>query len=224
LLCYKGHALYVSGREDVADEVEDILRASLVFHQAQQRGTEVVDTLISLCRAYLQNIRGQRGLVALAEQTGFATPSVLSLLGQTRRDRELADARNWTPSRLFGQDIEPLTRRIEVIAELPEIRLGQGQRPPFNARRVAEILRGWIRGDSLRDLTVKYSLASQGGESERIGVFSNYLFSQLIVRASWGLSALETVSLGDVSEDQWREVGYVPSMVYFGVDRREAVW
>ena len=224
LLQFLAHALYVSGREDVADEVEDILRASLIFHQAQQRGTKVADALIALCRSYLQSIRGQRALIGLAEQTGFATPSVFNLLGQTRGNRELADFRKWTPARLFGQDIEPLTRRIEAIANLPEIRLGQGQRPPFNARRVAEILRGWIRGDNLRDLTVNYSLSRKGDESELIGVFSNYLFSQLIVRASWGLGALETVSLGDLPEEQWKEVGYVPSMVYFGVDHREAVW
>lgn len=57
-----------------------------------------------------------------------------------------------------------MTKRIEAIAGLPEIRLGQGQRPPFNARRVAEILRGWIRGDSLRDLTVKYSVSKERGK------------------------------------------------------------
>ena len=224
LMQFLAHALHVSGRDDVAEDVEDILRASLVYYQVERSDPKALTQLVSICQSYLQSIRGERGIVALSEQTGFATPSVLRLLQDSRRDRELSEVQNWDPSRLFGNNINPLTRRIEAIAELPEIRLGAGQHPPFNAQRVAAILRDWIRGDNLKDLTRRYLISSETDESRRIGEFSSYLFSQLIVRASWGLGALETVSLAGTSDTEMEEAGYVPSMTYFGVDRKEAVW
>ncbi len=48
--------------------------------------------------------------------------------------------------------------------------------------------------------------------------------SKRLAAASWGLGALETISLAGIPKEQWEDVGYVPAMVYFGVDRREAVW
>jgi hypothetical protein len=50
---FLAHAFHVSGREDVGDEVEDILRASLVYHQAEQQGEKIISSLVALCRSYL---------------------------------------------------------------------------------------------------------------------------------------------------------------------------
>lgn len=224
LLQFLSHAMRVSGDENVADEVEDLLRASLVYHQTQGKDEQAARRLVSLCRAYLEQIRGQSGLLMLADKTGFATPSVLSLMGRTGSDRELTEASNWQPDRLFSEDIEPMRQRVQIIADLPEMQLGQSKGQPFNAERVAAILSDWVQGETLSSLAESYLISDETDTDKRVSQFSTYLFSELLGRASWGLGALESVSLRDASEEQWEEVGYIPSMIFFGVRRKESVW
>jgi hypothetical protein len=226
LLQFLAHAVKVSGYKDIADEVEDLLRASLVYHQVQGQGGDAVRRLVNLCRAYLRQIHGQAGLVKLADQTGFATPSVGQLLGTAKQEREFTEPKNWEPDRLFGEDIEPLKRRIELIAELPEIQLGVGIGQPFSAERIARILRDWVQGDALDTLAQRYPVSDHEDQDRRVADFSRYLFGTLLGRASWGIGALEHVSLSGGDEHQIREadLSYVPSLIFFGVRRKEATW
>jgi superfamily II DNA/RNA helicase len=224
LLQFLAHAMRVSGTSNIADEVEDLLRASLVYHQAQRMGRDSASRLVALCRSYLESISQRRGVLALADKTGFATPSVLNLLMQKSQKPDLSDPENWKPETLFGDDTSHLRSRIEVIAGLPEMQLGQGAGRPFNAERVAQILRAWVKGTSLHDLSQNFLISEETDTERRVGEFSRYLFSQLLGRASWGLGALENVCLTDVDQTTWGEVGYIPSMIFFGVQQKEAIW
>ncbi len=224
LLQFLAHAMRVSGDENVADEVEDLLRASLIYHQVQKQDTLKARRLVDLCRLYLRSIRNERGLLEIADQTGFATPSVVNLLQQKRRDQELTSITNWLPNKLFGDDLQPLSKRIQAIADLPEMQLGTGTGQPFNAKRIAGILRDWVKGDTLSELTQKYSITGVTGSDEQVAEFSSYLFSTLLGKASWGIGALETVCLSGSKQVEWEEIGYIPSMIFFGVQHKEAIW
>jgi hypothetical protein len=225
LLQFLAHAAKVSGGDNVAAEVEDLLRSSLVYHQAQRQGRDTVGRLVRLCKAYVQQVRSEKSLLALADQTGFATPSVLQLLARKSGNKELATASNWTPQRLFGLDLQPLTARVAAIASLPEIRLGQGKGQPFNPERVAAILRDWVSGETLDTLSRRHLLNPEETDPDRrVMNFTKYLFSTLIGRASWGFGALETVCLAGIESKEWEAVGHIPSMIFFGVRRKEAVW
>lgn len=223
LMQFLAHAMRVSGSSNVADEVEDLLRASLVFHQAQRQGKRAANRLVQLCRAYLEQIRGRGGILTLADQTGFTTPSVLRLISQRNVTPGLSSMEAWQPRRLFSDDIGPLTDRIQMIAALPEMQLGAGQNPPFSPERVAAILRDWVRGDTLTSLTKKYPISS-GDVDRQVADFTRYLFSTLLGRASWGIGALEAICLAGQDSQTWDEAGYVPSMIFFGVQRKEAIW
>ncbi len=228
-LQFLAHAVRVSGQTNLGDDIEDILRASLVYHQIQKRedGATLVHRLLRLCTAYLEHLNelnGREGVLRLADHTGFATPSVLRLLTERRYNPELASVTSWEPQYLFGENLEPLTDRIEAIAHLPEMRLGSGTGQPFNARRVASILRDWVSGETLDTLAERYPVSNDADPDKRLGRFSKYLFSDLLGRASWGLGALEGICLAGAEDDDWRRVGYVPSMVFFGVKRRQGVW
>jgi hypothetical protein len=217
----------IAGRTDLANEVEDIMRASLVYHQIRKRDQVAASNLLKICRSYLADLEGKRqveGLLDMADQTGFATPSVLKVLAHTRQDSTLGQADQWHPDTLFGQNLDPLTRRIEVIGELPEIQLGAGTHAPFSPALVAAILRDWVQGFSLDELSSKYITQDISDRDERISKFSRYLFSQLISKASWGLGALEGICLSNVTDQEWQEIGYVPSMVFYGVKKKEAIW
>ncbi len=172
LLQFLAHAMRVSGDENVADEVEDLLRASLIYHQVQKQDTLKARRLVDLCRLYLRSIRNERGLLEIADQTGFATPSVVNLLQQKRRDQELTSITNWLPNKLFGDDLQPLSKRIQAIADLPEMQLGTGTGQPFNAKRIAGILRDWVKGDTLSELTQKYSITGVTGSDEQVSEYS----------------------------------------------------
>ena len=225
LLQFLAHAVRISGSDNVADDIEDILRASLVYHQTLRRDEESAQRLVRLCRSYFEHIRGEHGLLTLADKTGFATPSVLELLGRTRNDLEFTTPANWQPDRLFSDNLQPLRQRVEVIAELPEIQLGQGTQPPFNAERIAAILRDWVQGGTLDNLAQQHLVPDEPDPDKRVTKFSNYLFSPLLGLASWGIGALEGICLaGMEDQSQWEEVGYIPSMIFFGVQRKEAIW
>lgn len=223
LMQFLAHAMRVSGSNNVADEVEDLLRASLVFHQAQRQGKRAANSLVQLCRAYLEQIKGRGGILTLADQTGFTTPSVLRLITQRSSTPGLNSLDAWQPKSLFSDDIGPLTDRVQMIAALPEMQLGAGQHSPFSAERVAGILRDWVRGETLRSLTRKYPISS-GDEDRQVADFTRYLFSTLLGRASWGIGALEAICLAGQDSERWDEAGYVPSMIFFGVQRKEAIW
>jgi hypothetical protein len=229
-LQFLAHAMRVAGSTDLADDVEDLLRSTLVFRQALRAEPTGAwgRKLVNIARAYLNEIRGQRGVVELADQTGFATPSVFYLQARISSIAHARERDAWQPSALFGSDLTPLTERIDAVASIPEIRLGVGQRQPFNARRIAEIIRDWVNGADLGELAKRYPLPTQQGEDDRgeaITRFSQYLFGALLGKASWGLGALEGLCLAGTSEaTAVGDEAYVPAMVFFGVRRKEAVW
>jgi hypothetical protein len=66
---------------------------------------------------------------------------------------------------------------------------------------------------------------------QRIQEMTRYLHSNLLIKASWGLGALQTVTVPAADEESGNgdapareNATYVPSMTYFGVDTKEAVW
>lgn len=221
-LQFLAHAMRVSGEVLLADDVEDLLRSSLVYHQAETLGREFAERLVSLARTYIEGLSGQRDMLPLADKTGFATPSVGWLLASQGEYPTLRDSENWSPDILFGEDLVPLTERIELVGNVPEIRLSEAMGGHFSPERVARIVRDWVSGRPLGEMARDYGdpdLPSARALSE----FSRYLFSSLVTQTSWGLGALELMSGGDM-EGSADDREYVPSMVYFGVSTPEAVW
>jgi replicative superfamily II helicase len=224
LLQFLAHAMRVAKSDDLIDDVEDLLRASLIYHQARRAGGDAATRLVHLCRQYLESIGSRRGVLGLADQTGFSTPSVLKLLGDLSPEPAMRNSATWAPEVLFGDDISPLTGRIRVVSGVPEIRLGGEERAPFNPKRVASIIRDWVNGKSLQAISAAYFAKEGKDEDDALTESNNYLFSKVVGLASWALGALETVCLSDADQSEWSRVGHVPAMVYYGVSSREAVW
>ena len=223
LMQFLAHAMRVSGSSQIADELEDWLRSSLIFYQTQRENPVAARALINLCRAYLASIRAQSSILGLADQTGFATPSVLALLARAGNKRiEFEDPDKWLPERLFGNDIDPMRERIEAIADLPEIDLGQGIDAQFNPELVARIIKDWVLGKNLNELAQEYWMEQETNDKKRLTKFSQYLF-KLIGKVSWGIGALETVSLSG-TKDIDENVGHIPFMIFYGVRQKEAIW
>jgi hypothetical protein len=225
-LRFLSHAALVAGKSNVADDVEDILRASLLYNQAQKQGKNRTASLVKLCRKYFSDLKSDStGVLSLADRTGFATPSVKFLLATISNDhKDFKRPETWHPDQLFGDDISGLTDRIKVISDVPEMSLGQGDARPFNPELVAAILRDWVRGTSLQQMADNYWQQESESAEDRLTNFSNYLFSTVINQASWGLGALQGCSLKREEIDPDSPTGFVPSMAFFGVQNKEAVW
>lgn len=223
MLQFLAHAMHVGGAEQTAAELEDLLRASLVYRQASDE-PERVSSLVRLCRHYLEQVAGQPGLAALSDQTGFSTPSVGLLLASSREVPDLANPRQWEPDALFGVDQQPLVDRMRILGEVPELGLGWEAAGTFSPERVAKIVAAWVNGASVSELANEFGDAKKPVD-RRIADFAKYLYGTVTYKTSWGLGALQSVHLSgstDVLADA--QARYVPSMVYFGVSSPEAVW
>jgi replicative superfamily II helicase len=242
LLQFLAHAIRVSEHDNLADEMENLLRSSLVYHQLRRTSQNSLDKFVGLCRAYVrQVIAKQKDILAVADKTGFATPSVLYLMGRTKEHQILKRTETWLPENLFAENVENLKHCIEVISGVPEMKLSEGKGGILNATRVAQILRDWVHGTNLDELAERYGQNDgddddgeddrEGGEFDGVDVrdskvasFATYLFSTLIGNASWGLGALEGLCLSSQDKVEVSDIAHVPSMVFFGVRSKEAVW
>ncbi|WP_442544084.1 DEAD/DEAH box helicase [Arthrobacter sp. KN11-1C] len=222
-LQYLAHAMRVSGATAAARDIEDLLRGSLVYRQAQAVSEDTAARLVRLCRTYLQQISGTPGLVALADGTGFSTPSVNSLRARAEREPSLKDMSSWSPSTLFGADPTALASRIEMLANLPEMKLGTDDPGQFSSIRVASIVRDWVSGRSIPEMIAEYA-GKKGSPESRASEFTSYLYSSLTNKVSWGMGALQRVSWAQNDGVAPEDSVHVPSMVFYGVGTKEAIW
>jgi helicase len=221
-LQYLAHAMRVSGAQEAAQDVEDLLRNSLVYRQATAVSEELGTRLAKLCRAYLQRMSNRQGLVAMADGTGFSTVTIDMLRGRAQRDPTISDHDSWSPSAMFGADLTVLTDRIDMLGALPELDLGSNTPGPFSPARVAQILRDWVQGESMENMVAKYG--PEGTPYAKSAKFASYLYSTLASNASWGMGALQKVAWAGTEVAPGDIAAYIPSMVFYGVSTREAIW
>lgn len=218
---YLAHAMRVSGSLQSSNEIEDLLRSSLMYTVTEDHSPEDAAQLVTVCRRYLDSIRGQGRLLSLADGTGFSTSTVRYLQAQLHDAPQVRDAQTWDPAHLFGRDTAALAERIKMIGDLPEMRLGEERSGPFNPERIARIVRDWVNGVSIPNLVEAHGDARKKPES-RHAAFVSYVQGTLASTASWGLAALEKVALGggEITND----AKHVSAMVLYGVNAKEAVW
>jgi hypothetical protein len=221
-LQYLAHAMRISGAADAAGDIEDLLRNSLVYRQATAKSPELGAALAALCRAYLDSLRSTPGLVALADGTGFSTVTINALRARAAGTADISDPASWAPAHLFGSDLGPLTARVDLLGSLPELQLGSDYHGRFNPERIAEILCSWIRGVSIEEMVARFAPGKNG--EMKPAEFTSYLYSLLTQNASWGMGALQRVAWAGTTHKDYGDAAYVPSMVYYGVDTREAIW
>lgn len=221
LFQYFIHLLHVSKNEYVQD-VEDLFKDTFIYSKLSL--TEQAD-FIGLCKKIYQTIEAkyssQTGLLSFADKTGFSVPSVLKIMTEQSKRRNIANIDSWKPDILFSRnDSSNLAEKIDVIATLPETGLGTDSRKaPFNPEVVAKVLISWVHGDKLDRISSIHPNFKNDDITNQITGFVNYMNSARF-KASWGLSALEGIVKGVNAEVK---DSYVPSFVYYGVDNKKAL-
>ncbi len=226
LIQYFVHLLTVGENQYYATEIEDLFKDSLEYYLLDT--TEKKEKFISICKVIYLHIQSKyqdKGVLSFADKTGFSVPSVLSVMSAASQNPDIKNLNSWSKEQLFdSQNSENLAEKIKVIAALRETNLGiESSNIPFNPELYAKIIIDWVKGQKLgniSDLHPAYnSMGKDEKESEKRMTEFVKKMNDIRFKASWGLSALEGIVRGneDIKDS------HIPSLVYFGVDNKEAL-
>lgn len=231
---YLAHTYRQIGDHDqFAAQVEQVLRGTLGFQELRRSHKGWADTLVQGVYAYAERIKGKP--LGLVDATGFSWESVSNTLVRIGQEQLSDDV--WSPD-LFKGRRDDLRRMMGLLLQVPELReplveVTGGTSP--NGDKLARIICDWVQGRSLNEMAADYF--SQPTEEEDAGVQADpveamtkccqSVFGRLTQTASWGLSALQSLTVGNAFDEmsavEQRSLRNLPARVYYGVNSDEAV-
>ena len=208
-------------------QIEQVLRGTLGFRSLRPAHRGWADQLVDGVSRYAERIRGQP--LGLVDATGFSWESVRATLARIRDTNITADA--WSPE-LFGSKRDDLRRMMGVLLDVPELReplkeVTGGSRADGDT--LARIVCDWVRGRSISSMAREYFSDDPSAPDPRRDVTRccRNIFGRLTQTASWGLAALQSLTVGDsmeaLPEEDRRTLRNLPARVYYGVNSDRAV-
>ncbi|WP_428102958.1 DEAD/DEAH box helicase [Candidatus Rariloculus sp.] len=223
----------IGNHEQFAAQVEQVLRGTLGFQMLRKSHKGWADSLVQGVYAYAERIKGKP--LSLVDATGFSWESVnatLARLGQENLPKDV-----WS-AELFAGRRDELRKMMGLLLQVPELKdalndVTGGRRP--DGDKLTRIICAWVQGRPLTEMATDYF--SQPGKEESDEAATDpvtamtkccrSVFGRLTQTASWGLSALQSLTLGDafdeLSPDEQRSLRNLPARVYYGVNSDEAV-
>ena len=220
----------VDDHERFVAQVEQVLRGTLGFQALRKSHAGWADTLISGVHQYAERIKGKP--LKLVDATGFSWESVSRTLARLSSEELTGEV--WSPD-LFEERRNDLQRMVGVLLDVPELRkslwnVTGGPQPDGDT--LARIICDWVQGRPLSEMAVEYFADGDDGSGEIDAVKAmtkccRSVFGRLTQTASWGLAALQSLTIGDsidsLPEDEQRTLRNLPARVYYGVNSDEAV-
>ncbi|MDE0104235.1 MAG: DEAD/DEAH box helicase [Bryobacterales bacterium] len=223
----------IGNHEQFAAQVEQVLRGTLGFQSLRKSHKGWADRLVEGVYAYAERIKGKP--LSLVDATGFSWESVHATLARLGRENLPSDV--WSPE-LFAGRSDDLRRMMGLLLEVPELRdslreVTGGTRP--DGDRLTRIICAWVQGRPLTEMATDYFGQTREEESHQAAAdpvkamtkCCQSVFGRLTQTASWGLSALQTLTLGralgELAPDEQRSLRNLPARVYYGVNSDEAI-
>ena len=119
---------------------------------------------------------------------------------------------------LQTRNIERLTKIIDIIARIPEIKIEMSNKGNLDCESIAKLLMGWVNGEKVRNIARDIKRDGQSDE-EVISLCNRYLNSQMKSYMPWGINIYQAVSY----DLQTENAQMLPSYIYYGVSSKEAV-
>lgn len=233
-LQYLAHTYRQIGDHDrFAMQVEQVLRGTLGFRALRASHEGWAGKLVSGVQRYADRIKGKP--LQFVDATGFSWESVartLARLNQAGLPETL-----WTPD-LFGARRNDLQRMVGLLLDVPELKESLGRvatEAALGRDAVARIICDWVHERPLTEMAQEHfaSGTSTAGRDDA-GVdpakamtqCCRAVFGRLTQTASWGLAALQSLTMpdmDDLSPDEQRTLRNLPARVYYGVNSDEAV-
>ena len=183
---------------------------------------------------YAERIQGKP--LKLVDATGFSWESVSNTLVRLNDANLPSDV--WS-AEIFGTRRDDLQRMVGVLLQVPELRESLQEvtgGPQPDGDTLARIICDWVQGRPLSDMAADYFANQLGGDEDGTGKLDavaamtrccRNVFGRLTQTASWGLAALQSLTIGDafdtMSADEQRTFRNLPARVYYGVNSDEAV-
>ena len=224
----------IGSHEQFAAEVEQVLRGTLGFRTLRRSHQGWADRLVRGVYNYAERIEGKP--LKLVDATGFSWETVNGTLARLAEANVTSDA--WSPD-LFGPRRRDLQRMVGVLLQIPELRelLGEVTGGPHrDGDTLARIICDWVQGRPLSDMAADYFAGKPGhgddatGQTDAVTAMTKCcqsIFGRLTQTASWGLAALQSLTVGDAFDslpaDEQRMLRNLPARVYYGVNSDEAV-
>lgn len=216
----------IGDHAEFANQIEQVLRGSFGFQTLRREDRAIANRLIAAVADYATIIRGKP--LNLVDSTGFSWESVSLALHGVRDAGIRADS--WDVDRLFTDNDTTLQRTFGVLFKIPEVReelievTGGGR---GDGDMLARIVKDWVKGASLRDLAEAYF--SDGGDNPTAAISKacRLVYGRLTSTASWGLSAVQSLTIGDaldeMGEAEQKSFRNLPSRIFYGVNSDMAI-
>lgn len=209
-----------------ASEVEQVLRGALGYQQLRADRPELAEDLLGAVGVYAEGLSGKP--LSLVDATGFSWESVNATLARLGEAGVGAEA--WDGGTLFNPGNADLRKLMGVILQVPELRenldfaLGGTQ---VNGALLAEVTSEWVQGRKLTEIAEEHFRKPKGSPESAMTDCCKVIYGKLAPTVSWGLSALQSLTLGEeienMSEADAAEVRNLPSRVFYGVNSDPAV-
>lgn len=223
-LQYLAHTYQQMGKPATfGDEIEQVLRNTYGFSKLRAQKPQQARSLLVGIHAYADYIREPNQPLKLVDSTGFSLQSIRGAMAQSRDSGITEDS--WNRSTLFADGDTSLQAMMGVLLRIPELRgnlkdiLGKNK---TTGDKLARILKEWVNGASVESIARTHFM---DGDSyvDAVTKCGQNLSSKLIQTTAWGLGALLAITGSDLPDDRMDEVRNLPSQVFYGVNRDEAI-
>jgi hypothetical protein len=230
-LQYLAHSYrQIGNAEKFVSEIEQVMRGTLGFQSLRKTNPDWANRLIVSVLAYSENLSGKP--LSLVDSTGFSWESVSSTLAKISGEKIKPEI--WDGEKLFVPGNNNLRKLMGILLSVPELKEnlkaatgGRGPDGDFLARLVSS----WVNGASIPEMAKEFfSVDANGVAIDDTTAMTNCcrnVFGKLIQTASWGLSALQSLNLGDaldkMPEKERETVRNLPARIYYGVNTNEAI-
>lgn len=223
----------IGDHEQFAAQVEQVLRGTLGFQVLRKSHKGWADTLVQSVYAYADRIKGKP--LGLVDATGFSWESVSNTLVRIRQEQLPADV--WSPE-LFAERRDDLRRMMGLLLQVPELREPLAEvtgGTSVDGDKLARIICDWVQGRPLTEMATDYfhqpfEEEDNDAAADPVAAMTKCcqsVFGRLTQTASWGLSALQSLTLADTFDEfsvvEQRSLRNLPARVYYGVNSDEAV-
>lgn len=223
----------IDNHERFAAEVEQVLRGTLGFQALRRSHKGWADQLVRSVYNYAEHIKGKP--LELVDLTGFSWESVSTTLARLSESKISEDV--WGAD-LFSTRRGDLQTLMGILLQVPELRerlasvTGGTQQ---DGNKLARIVCDWVQGVPLTEMAQEHfaSRINPDGQEQSLDSVAamtnccSSLFGKLTQTASWGLSALQSLTLRDRLQEaslaEQRTIRNLPARIYYGVNSDEAV-
>ncbi|MBD3341247.1 MAG: DEAD/DEAH box helicase [Candidatus Lokiarchaeota archaeon] len=233
-LQYLNHILKTSYNYNFKDinttKIRSILNASLFYKQSEfQDGFMATQEKVRRFSAkYIDHLKNQnKERISRADTLGITDISFNTVTGLVldlkRELQKIYGEQRYedyylATNVILNSRVEGLTRIVDIINKIPELKLEMERRGEFQPEQVAKVIIGWVNGMSIRGIaqSIKYDYKSI---EDAQGMCQKFINSNLKNFAPWGISIYQNLT----NDEKTETAKHLPSYIYYGVNDKESV-